>query len=89
MDPSTLSDEEYEQLIGCMHSANMVIAQLFSTAETAREWLLGKYTLLDPSHLDTRIVHFMNEPLDQVPLYLNIDSKTIFTLAIWRLRIAR
>jgi len=89
MDPSTLSDEDYEQLIGCMCSANMVIAHLFSTADVVRKWLLDKYTLHDPTLLDTRIVQFMNEPLDQVPLYLNIDSKTIFTLAMWRLKIAR
>ena len=89
MDPSTLSDEDFERLVGCMHSANMIIVSSISTAEMAREWLLGKYTLHYPSLLDTRIVKFMNEPLDQVPLYVNIDSKTIRMLASWRLTIAR
>ena len=49
MDPFTLSDEDYEQLIGCMYSANMTIAQLFSTADVVRKWLLDKYTLQFPS----------------------------------------
>ena len=89
MDPSILSDEDFEALIGCMYSANMVIAPSFSTADMTRKWLLDKYTRHDPSLLDTRIVKFMDEPLDQVPLYVSIDSKTIRMLAMWRLRIAR
>lgn len=89
MDPSTLSDREFRILVGLAQRFLIPLSFSISTADKARGWLLEKYLLSDPSALDTRVVKFMGESLDQVPLYMSDESRTISTLAMWRLEIAR